>query len=74
MGTYEDSKITIARKTKRCASHQCDKPIEKGSQQLSYRQGLKSTLYLHVDCALTTLPHWHCRALEEEAKRRASKS
>lgn len=72
MGTYSDSKITVARKSKQCASSRCSLgPIERGSEQLAYKQGLKSTIYFHLDCALANLPHWHCRALEKEAQKRA---
>lgn len=68
MGTYSDSKITVARKTHHCQL--CEVPVEKGARQLVYKQGLKSQLYMHIDCALLRLNGYRCRVLEDEAKQR----
>jgi len=69
MGTYGDSRITRARTTKACAVR-CGRPIEKGEEQLTYKQGLKSQLYLHVSCALAGYRkhgRWRCAAIERAA-------
>lgn len=68
MGTYDDSKINVARKYHKCCV--CLGGIGKGAEQLAYKPGLRSTLHLHIECALQKLGSWRCRALEEEAQRR----
>lgn len=70
MGTYNDSKITLARKTHHCQL--CQVPVEKGARQLVYKQGLRSQLYMHIDCALLRLGHYRCRVLDDEAKQRVA--
>jgi len=70
MGTYADSKITIARKEHTCGV--CVTPIGKGSEQLAYKAGLRHTWYAHLSCALGQFKKdghsWRCAALEERAK------
>jgi len=66
MGTYTDSRITVARKERECWT--CKQPIHKGGEQLSYKPGLRSTIYLHVPCAASGLRDaglWRCKALED---------
>jgi hypothetical protein len=65
MGTYADSKITVARKQHQCCS--CLSPIAKGTEQLAYKAGLRSTWYVHLSCALGQFKRdgkWRCRAIE----------
>lgn len=68
MGTYSASKITTARKPHPCC--RCGERIEPGARQLAYKQGLKSTLYLHLLCALQAGKRYWCAALMAEAHAR----
>lgn len=49
MGTYDDSKIRVARKARSCA--QCAAVIAKGQRYLEYRAGQRNTVVVDLDCA-----------------------
>lgn len=49
MGTYDDSKIRVARNAKNCA--QCGAVIVPGQRYLDYRAGLRNQVVVDLDCA-----------------------
>lgn len=59
--SYEDSKITTARRAHPCQL--CCVQIPAGEQQLAYAQGKRSWLYMHIACARSR-GRYQCKALE----------
>lgn len=62
VGTYDASKIRLARTEKMCA--ECQQPIYKGVSYLAYKPGLHSMTPVHLSCAVGNSGYWRCRDLE----------
>lgn len=67
MGTYDDSRIRMARTEKLC--RQCGLPIYKGYPYLAYKAGQRSTAHIHMSCARLHANRWRCRELEADMAR-----
>jgi hypothetical protein len=63
MGTFDDSKIKVARKQHKCDG--CRGHVLPGDEYLSFKLGQRWSVAVHLHCAMSPHNRYRCRALEE---------